>query len=207
MSVMQLIALTGGIAAGKSTIARRLAELGAVHIDADSLAREAVLPDTPALSQIVDRFGTHVLGPDGMLDRQGLAQIVFRDQGALGDLNAIVHPAVRELTARRIAEAEAADPDAVVVYDVPLLAEGGEVRPFDLVVVAEAHPEVQLHRLMTIRGMSRDDASARIASQASNEERRAIADVLIDTGGSEEETLAQVDELWLRLTAEATAAR
>lgn len=204
---MKLIALTGGIAAGKSTIARRLAEHGAVHIDADSLAREAVLPATAALSQIVDRFGTHVLAPDGTLDRQGLARIVFGDRNALAALNAIVHPAVRELTARRIAEAEAADPDAVVVYDVPLLAEGGGALPFNLVVVAEAHPEVQLHRLMAIRGMSRDDASARIASQASNEERRAIADVLIDTGGSEEETLAQVDELWLRLTGEATAAR
>ena len=204
---MKLIALTGGIAAGKSTIARRLAEHGAVHIDADSLAREAVLPATAALSQIVDRFGTHVLAPDGTLDRQGLARIVFGDRNALVALNAIVHPAVRELTARRIAEAEAADPDAVVVYDVPLLAEGGGALPFNLVVVAEAHPEVQLHRLMAIRGMSRDDASARIASQASNEERRAIADVLIDTGGSEEETLAQVDELWLRLTGEATAAR
>ena len=204
---MKLIALTGGIAAGKSTIARRLAEHGAVHIDADSLAREAVLPATAALSQIVDRFGTHVLAPDGTLDRQGLARIVFGDRNALAALNAIVHPAVRELTARRIAEAEAADPDAVVVYDVPLLAEGGGALPFNLVVVAEAHPEVQLHRLMAIRGMSRDDASARIASQASNEERRAIADILIDTGGTEEETMAQVDDLWLRLTGKATAAR
>lgn len=204
---MKLIALTGGIAAGKSTIARRLAEHGAVHIDADSLAREAVLPATAALSQIVDRFGTHVLAPDGTLDRQGLARIVFGDRNALAALNAIVHPAVRELTARRIAEAEAADPDAVVVYDVPLLAEGGGALPFNLVVVAEAHPEVQLHRLMAIRGMSRDDASARIASQASNEERRAIADILIDTGGTEEETMAQVDDLWLRLMGEATDAR
>lgn len=204
---MKLIALTGGIAAGKSTIARRLAEHGAVHIDADSLAREAVLPATAALSQIVDRFGTHVLAPDGTLDRQGLARIVFGDRNALAALNAIVHPAVRELTARRIAEAEAADPDAVVVYDVPLLAEGGGALPFNLVVVAEAHPEVQLHRLMAIRGMSRDDASARIASQASNEERRAIADILIDTGGTEEETMAQVDDLWLRLMGEATGAR
>ena len=204
---MKLIALTGGIAAGKSTIARRLAEHGAVHIDADSLAREAVLPATAALSQIVDRFGTHVLAPDGTLDRQGLARIVFGDRNALAALNAIVHPAVRELTARRIAEAEAADPDAVVVYDVPLLAEGGGALPFNLVVVAEAHPEVQLQRLMAIRGMSRDDASARIASQASNEERRAIADILIDTGGTEEETMAQVDDLWLRLMGEATGAR
>ncbi|MGK0715960.1 dephospho-CoA kinase [Leucobacter sp. W1153] len=199
---MKLIALTGGIAAGKSTIARRLAEHGAVHIDADQLAREAVAPDTPALSQIVDRFGPHVLSADGTLDRPALGRIVFGDQDALAALNAIVHPAVRELTAQRVAAAEASDPNAVVVYDVPLLAEGGAAIPFDLVVVAEAHPEVRLKRLITLRGMAREEADARIASQASNQQRRAIADVIIDTGGAEAETLAQADELWIRLSGE-----
>ncbi|MGK0720706.1 dephospho-CoA kinase [Leucobacter sp. W1478] len=199
---MKLIALTGGIAAGKSTIARRLADHGAVHIDADQLAREAVAPDTPALSQIVDRFGPHVLSSDGTLDRPALGRIVFGDQDALAALNAIVHPAVRELTAQRVAAAEASDPNAVVVYDVPLLAEGGAAIPFDLVVVAEAHPEVRLKRLITLRGMAREEADARIASQASNQQRRAIADVIIDTGGAEAETLAQADQLWIRLSGE-----
>lgn len=196
---MKLIALTGGIAAGKSTIARRLAEHGAVHIDADQLAREAVLPGTPALAQIVDRFGSEVLTEAGDLDRPALGGIVFGDPEALAALNAIVHPAVRRLAAQRIAEAGDADPDAVVVYDVPLLAEDGGAPAYDLVVVAAAHPEVRLHRLVDLRGMAPEEAAARIASQASEEERRAIADVLIDTGGSEAETIAQVDALWQRL--------
>lgn len=199
---MKLIALTGGIAAGKSTIARRLAEHGAVHIDADLLAREAVLPGTPALARIVDRFGSEVLTGEGSLDRPALGRIVFGDPEALAALNAIVHPAVRRLTAQRIAAAEAASPDAVVVYDVPLLAEGGGAQAYDLVVVAEAHPEVRLHRLISLRGMDPAEAAARISSQASEAERRAIADVLIDTGGSEAETIAQVDALWQRLSGE-----
>ena len=200
---MKLIALTGGIAAGKSTIARRLAEHGAVHIDADQLAREVVEPATPALAQIVDRFGPGVLTETGTLDRPGLGRLVFGDPDALAALNAIVHPAVRELTAQRIAAAEASNPNAVVVYDVPLLAEGGGGEKFDLVVVAEAHPVVRLHRLTTLRGLTSEEAAARIGSQASNEDRRALADVIIDTGGSEAETLAQADELWLSLQREA----
>jgi len=198
---MQVIALTGGIAAGKSTIARRLAELGAIHIDADQLAREVVAPGTPGLSAVVDRFGADVLGPDGSLDRPRLGAIVFADPVALADLNAIVHPAVRDLTRRRIAEAAERDPDAIVVYDVPLLAEVDAPRPFDLVVVAEAPADVRVDRLVHLRGMRRADALARLANQASDDERRRLADVVIDTGGSEEHTIAQVDDLWRRVRA------
>ncbi len=196
---MTLIALTGGIAAGKSTIAQRLAEHGAVHIDADQLAREVVEPGAPALAQIVDRFGPEVLTADGQLNRPQLGARVFGDQVALQALNSIVHPAVRLLSESRIAAAYAADPGAIVVYDVPLLAEGGDTSQYDLIVVAEASPDVRHHRLVTLRGMTPEEATARIASQASDSARRKIADVIIDTGGSTEDTLAQVDELWRRL--------
>lgn len=196
---MKLIALTGGIAAGKSTIARRLAELGAVHIDADQLARMAVLPGTPGLAQIVDHFGSGVLNEHGELDRQVLASRAFGDPEQLAALNDIVHPQVQELARRHFAAAEELDPDAVVVYDVPLLVEAGLVQPWDLVVVAEAPSALREERLVALRGMTREDARRRIANQAGDAERRAIADEIIDTGGTEAETLAQVDALWERL--------
>lgn len=201
---VQLIALTGGIAAGKSTVGRRLAELGAFRIDADRLARDVVEPGTPGLRAIGERFGDDVIGTDGRLDRAGLGARVFGDAAALADLNAIVHPAVRALAEQRIAEATAADPDAVVVYEIPLLVEtggrGGSSVPWDLVVVADAPAQVRADRLVALRGMARDEAERRIASQASDDERRAIADVRIDTSGTERDTLAQVDALWQRLT-------
>lgn len=193
---MKLIGLTGGIAAGKSTVARRLAEHGAVHIDADQLAREAVAPGSPGLTRIRERFGGRVIGSDGALDRPKLGEIVFADARALADLNAIVHPEVRSIARRRIAEIVRRDPDAVVVYDVPLLVEAGVQLPWDLVVVAEAPAETRVERLVALRGMSREEALRRVANQAGDEERRAVADVVIDTGGTEGRTLEQVDALW-----------
>lgn len=196
---MYLIGLTGGIASGKSTIARRLAEHGAVHIDADQLARAAVEPGTPALTAIVERFGPAVLAEDGSLDRAALGAIVFSHPESLEALNAIVHPAVRELTAQRITAAEEADPDAVVVYDVPLLVEAQVPHRFDAVVVAHAGAATRISRLTGTRGMTEDEARRRISNQASDDERLAIADVVIDTDGEIDDTLAQADALWERI--------
>lgn len=196
---MQLIGLTGGIASGKSTIARRLAEHGAVHLDADQLARDVVAPGTPALARIAERFGAAVISAEGALDRAALGALVFSDSGALADLEAIVHPAVQDLTRRLIAQAGERDPEAVVVYDVPLLVEAAVDHPWDLVVVADAPAELRVERLIKLRGMSEDDARARVRNQASDEQRRAIADVVIDTSRTEAETLAQADALWERL--------
>ncbi|MCB1274136.1 MAG: dephospho-CoA kinase [Leucobacter sp.] len=202
---MKLIGLSGGIASGKSTIARRLETLGAVRIDADQLAREAVDPGSAALAAIVERFGPSVLAPSGELDRAALGARVFGDARALGALNGIVHPAVRELAQRRIAEVAATDPAAIVVYEVPLLVEAGVSLPWDLVVMADAPAALRATRLIELRGMTPADARRRIESQASDEERRAVADVLIDTSGSEEWTLEQVDALWERVSADPPA--
>ncbi|RNE66616.1 dephospho-CoA kinase [Cryobacterium tepidiphilum] len=196
---MYLIGLTGGIASGKSTIARRLAEQGAVHIDADRLAREVVEPGTEGLARIRSAFGDDVIAPDGTLDRAALGQRVFGHPEQLATLNAIVHPAVRALTRRLIAEAEQANPDAVVVYDVPLLVEAAVDHPFDLVVVAHADESVRRERLIRLRGFSEADAARRLGSQAADAERLAIADVVIDTDGSIEQTASQADALWERV--------
>lgn len=193
---MKLIGLTGGIASGKSTIARRLAEHGAVHLDADQFARDAVAPGSPGLARVRGRFGADVITSDGGLDREKLGQIVFADPAALKELNGIVHPEVRSIASRRIDDIGRQEPDAVIVYDVPLLVESGLVLPWDLVVVASAPANVRLDRLVELRGMDRLDAERRIAQQASEAERLAIADVVIDTGGSEAHTLAQADTLW-----------
>ena len=203
---MYLIALTGGIAAGKSVIGARLAELGAVHIDADELAREVVEPGEPALARITEEFGPTVIGVDGALDRSALAAIVFSDPAKRALLNAITHPAVRARAKKLMAEAEAQNPSAVVVYDVPLLIETGPVEGYDLVVVAMASETVRLRRLTEMRGMSLDEARGRIAAQATDEQRRAVADVVIATGGTMEETLAQIDELWARVVESAASA-
>jgi len=192
---MYLIGLTGGIASGKSTIAARFAEHGAVVIDADVLSREVVEPGTPGLEAIVQRFGAGVVGPDGMLDRPALGAIVFADDEARSDLNAIVHPEVKRRSQARIAEA-GSDPSAIVVYDVPLLVETGRKDEFDLVVVASAPSEVRARRLTDIRGLDRGEADRRIAAQASDAQRAAVADVVIDTSGSLAETLSQVDAVW-----------
>jgi len=196
---MPLVALTGGIASGKSTIARRLAEHGAAIVDADALVREVQGPGSPVLTELASEFGADILQPDGSLDRAALGLRAFGDPARVARLNAIVHPAVRALSAERIAAAFAADPDAVVVYDVPLLVEARADDPWELVVVAHAPAPLRRRRLVTLRGLSDPEAAARIAAQASDEERLAIADVVIDTSGSLDETHRQVDELWERL--------
>ncbi len=196
---MPLVALTGGIASGKSTIAGRLAERGAVVVDADRIVRDVQQPGSPVLADLVDAFGADVLRADGTLDRAALGARAFGDAEAVARLNAIVHPAVRAESARRFAEAFAADRDAVVVYDVPLLVEARSDDPWELIVVAHAPEPVRLRRLVELRGMSEEDAAARLASQVSDEARLAIADVVIDTAGTLEDTRRQVDELWTAL--------
>lgn len=196
---MYLLGLTGGIASGKTAVAKRLAEHGAIHIDADQLARDVVEPGTPALAQIVERFGDGVLRPDGSLDRAALGAIIFSDDEARLALNAITHPAVGRLGKQLMAEASARDAHAVVVYDVPLLIEA-RTQPdyyhFDLIAVVEADAEKRIERMVRLRGMSEEEARRRVASQSTDEERRAIADVIIDSNGSLDETLRQADELW-----------
>ncbi|MBO3662411.1 dephospho-CoA kinase [Microbacterium stercoris] len=196
---MPLLALTGGIASGKSTIAARLAEHGAVVIDADALVRELQQPGQPVLAAIAEAFGPSVLTPAGELDRAALGAIVFADRSKLGVLNGIVHPAVKVESQRRFRAALDADPRAVVVYDVPLLAEARGTGEWDLVVVAHAPAEVRVARMVANRGMSEEEARARVANQVSDEERLKLADRVIDTAGSIEETLAQADALWAEL--------
>ncbi|KQQ95373.1 dephospho-CoA kinase [Leifsonia sp. Leaf325] len=202
---MYLIGLTGGIASGKSTIARRLVEHGAVHIDADQLARKVVEPGTEGLAQIREAFGDAVLAPDGSLDRKALSELVFADAAALDRLNGIVHPLVRELSGRLFAAADAARPNAVVVYDVPLLVEAELDHPFDLVVVAHATKKTRAERLVDIRGFSEEHAQARIDAQATDTQRLSIADVVIDTDGTLGHTVSQTDALWARIREELAA--
>lgn len=197
-----LIGLTGGIASGKSTVARRLYEHGAIHIDADQLARKVVEPGTPALAAIVEEFGAGVLRPDGALDREKLGALVFGDDEARAKLNAIVHPAVRALSAKLFAKAEAEDPDAIVVYDVPLLVEANVDHRFDLIVVTDAPRRTQVKRLVEQRGFDPLQAEARVDAQTGREERLRIADVVIDTDGSLGHTMSQTDALWSRIVAE-----
>lgn len=206
---MYLVGLTGGIASGKSTVAKRLAEHGAVHIDADQVARRVMEPGTPTLAAVAEEFGSDILREDGTLDRAALGARVFSDPAALQRLNAIVHPAVWELTRSLIRDATAADPDAIIVYDVPLLVEANDDRNlgrhFDLIVVAHADMEIRLQRLIELRGMTEEDASNRLRSQAGDQARLAIADVVIDTNGSLEHTIKQADDLYLRLRSESPA--
>lgn len=199
---MDVVGLTGGIAAGKSTVARRLAELGAVVIDADRLAREAVQPGSPGLAAVEARFGDAVLSDDGSLDRAALGRIVFADDEARRALNGIVHPEVRRRYAAAVADARANDPDAVIVYDVPLLAEARAADEFGTIVVVDAPAETRIARLVELRGMDRQEAENRVGSQISDADRRAMADVVIDSSGTVEQTLAQTDALWRRLVAE-----
>jgi dephospho-CoA kinase len=186
------VGLTGGIGAGKSAVARLLARHGAAVIDADAIAREVVGPDTPGLAAVLAEFGPEVRRDDGGLDRARLASIVFADEAARGRLNAIVHPLVAQRTARLLA---AAPPDAVVVHDVPLLAENGLAGQYDLVLVVEAPQAARLARLVE-RGVGLHDARARMASQATDADRRAVADVVISNGGTLEDLAAAVDAVW-----------
>lgn len=194
-----LLALTGGIASGKSTIATALADHGAVVVDADAIVREVQSPGSDVLEAIAGEFGADVVRADGSLDRPALGARVFGRPDRLAALNALVHPAVRTESQRRFDAAFAANPDAVVVYDVPLLAEARAGDAWDLVVVAHAPVEERVRRLVSIRGLSEADARARIGSQASDEERLALADVVIDTSTTLEATRRQVDELWERV--------
>ena len=195
---MPLIALTGGIASGKSTIAARLEALGAVVVDADALSREVVEPGEPALAAIRDAFGDGVLLPDGRLDRPALGRIVFTDEAARARLNAIVHPAVIARSHELFRAALERDPDAVVVYDVPLIDARG-VGEFERVVVADAPVATRVRRLVELRGMTEHDAQARVAAQLDDDARRALASDLIDTGGTLDHTVEQTDALWRRL--------
>jgi dephospho-CoA kinase len=191
---MVVVGLTGGIGSGKSTVAAMLAERGAVVVDADRLAREAVAPDTPGLRAVVDRFGPAVVAGDGSLDRQALAGVVFDDAAALADLNAIVHPPVRAAIADRLAEL--ASTDAVVVLEIPLLVESGRSYGESAVVVVDCPEEVAVRRLVEERGMEEADARRRMAAQAPRDERLAAADVVIDNSGTLEELRRRVETVW-----------
>lgn len=187
------IGLTGGIGAGKTAVAGRFAELGALVVDADALAREVVAAGTPGLAAVVAEFGPRVLGPGGELDRPALARLVFGDEEARGRLNGIVHPLVRRRAAELIGAAPAG---SVVVQDVPLLVETGLADGFDLVVVVEAPPRLRIERLARDRGMTAQEVGARMAAQASDEQRRAVADVVLVNDGDLETLRAAVDRLW-----------
>jgi dephospho-CoA kinase len=193
---MVRVGLTGGIASGKSLVAAELAERGAIIIDADVLAREVVKPGTPALAAIVERFGSEVLN-DGQLNRSRLAEIVFADPLARGDLERIVHPAVR---ARAVELERAADAAAVVVHVIPLLVETGQQQNFDFVVTVDVDQETQIQRLIARNRFSRAEAESRIAAQATREERRAAADVVLDNTGSVAQLREQIAALWTVLT-------
>jgi dephospho-CoA kinase len=201
-----LIGLTGGIASGKTAVAKRLAEHGAIHIDADQLAREVVAPGTRGLAAIVERFGEGVLLADGSLNRAALGAIIFADDGARLDLNAITHPAVGRLGKQLIADVATRDQHAVVVYDVPLLIEASkqpDYYQFDLVVVVEAGADERVRRMVKLRGMTEEEARRRVASQSTDEERREIADVIIDGNGSLDDTMREADELWASVVSRA----
>jgi dephospho-CoA kinase len=190
------VGLTGGIAAGKSEVSRRLAERGAVIVDADAVAREVVAPGTPGLAQVIAAFGPGVLDAGGALDRGRLGEIVFADPALLGKLNAIVHPLVAE---RMLGIERAVRPDAVVVHDVPLLAENQLSDRYDVVVVVDVPDGVQLDRLTRLRGMPEDQARARLAAQASRAQRLAVADLVVDNSGPLAELDRRVGRLWEEL--------
>ena len=201
---MLRVGLTGGIGTGKSEVSRRLASYGAVVIDADAVAREVVAPGTPGLAEVVQAFGPEVLRSDGTLDRDRLGQLVFADESLRMKLNAITHPRVGE----RMAELERQAGGApVIVHDVPLLAENHLAGSFDEVVVVDVPPRIQAERLARERGMSKDQAEARMGAQASREERLAVATIVVDNSGSLAELDREVGELWTELRRRARAAQ
>ena len=200
---MLLVGLTGGIGSGKSTVARMLTERGAVVLDADAFAREAVAAGTPGFRAVVERFGGEVVDPDGELDRPGLAAIVFADDDARRNLEAIVHPEVRRRLIRAI-EAHA-DGDDILVIDSPLLVEAGQGGSVQLLVVVTAPEEAQLQRLAAGRGMSEEEVRARMAAQMSPEELAATADVVLDNDGDLLDLERQVERLWRDLEARVSA--
>ena len=187
------VGLTGGVASGKSTVAAMLAELGAVVIDADALAREVVAKGTPGLASVVEEFGEELLAPDGELDRPAMGRLVFNDTAARRRLEAIVHPLVFE----RIVELEEqAPPEAVVVHDIPLLAENGRGGDFDAVIVVDAPEHLQVERMTGDRGWTEEDARSRIAAQATREERRAIATHVVENTGTRGDLRRRVAEVF-----------
>ncbi|WP_330326621.1 dephospho-CoA kinase [Streptomyces pseudovenezuelae] len=201
---MLKVGLTGGIGAGKSEVSKLLVEHGAVLIDADRIAREVVAPGTPGLAAVVEAFGEDVLAEDGSLDRPRLGSVVFADPERLAVLNSIVHP----LVGARSQELEsAAAEDAVVVHDVPLLTENGLAPLYDLVIVVDASPETQLDRLVGMRGMTEQDARARMAAQATREKRLEIADIVIDNDVPLDELRRRVRDVWGDLLRRARASR
>lgn len=197
---MYLVGLTGGIGSGKSTVAARLVELGAILIDADAIAREVVEPGTPGLSAVVERFGAEILDADGNLDRDALGAIVFADPAARRDLEAITHPLIGAVMADRMAEH--AETDKIVILDVPLLVEGKR-SDFNSMVVVATHPDTQVDRLVGLRGMTEADARARISAQAPLEDKLARADHVIWNEATLDELIARTDEVWAELQAEA----
>ncbi|QKG26734.1 dephospho-CoA kinase [Actinomadura verrucosospora] len=199
---MLKVGLTGGIGSGKSEVSARLDERGAVVIDADKIAREVVEPGTPGLAAVVAEFGEDVLLPSGGLDREKVGRIVFADAERLAALNAIVHPLVGERMQELM---DAAPADVIVVYDVPLLVENGLAGMYDVVVVVDAPEETQLDRLTSRRGMTEEDARARMANQATRDQRRAVATHVIDNSGTLDDLKSQVDTLWETLTHQAAA--
>jgi dephospho-CoA kinase len=191
------VGLTGGVASGKSTVSAMLADLGAIVIDADLLAREVVAPGTDGLDQIVAAFGLSVLTEDGDLDRPAMGAIVFADESKRRSLEGIIHPLVRA----RAAQLEASAPvGAIVVHDIPLLAETGQGDRFDAVVVVDVPTEVQVERMVALRGMSRDEALARVAAQATREDRLAIGSYVVDNTGTLEDLRERVTEVFDDLT-------
>lgn len=194
------VGLTGGVATGKSTVSQMLSELGATVIDADAIARDVVARGTPGLDAVVAQFGTDMLDSNGNLDRPAMGRLVFGDASARRRLEAIVHPLVYE----RIVELEGQAPDdALIVHDIPLLAESGRADTFDAVVVVDAPPEVQIERMVRMRGWSEEDAIARLHAQASRADRLAVATHVIDNAGLLEALRTRVGELYTELTAEA----
>lgn len=190
---MIVCGLTGGIGSGKSTVSALLAERGAVIVDADVIVRELQQPAMPLLDVLAERFGAAIIDVDGALDRSALAAVAFHDAESVGDLNAIVHPAVHTEITRRLAEHAATD--AVVVLDIPLLEERGRYGMQGIVVV-DVDPAVAVTRLVEQRAMDRADAERRFAAQMSRKERRALADRIIDNSGDREALIAQVDDVW-----------
>ena len=190
------VGLTGGIGAGKSTVARLLAEHGAIVLDADLAARAVVEPGTAGLAEVVEAFGDGVLREDGSLDRAALAAVVFTDEEQRERLNAIVHPRVRTWMAERVA---AVPEGSIVIQDVPLLVEGGGAGLFEFVIVVDADDETRIRRLVEDRGMTEDEARARIKAQASRAQRNAAADRIIDNGGGRDELASAVSDLWHEL--------
>ena len=196
---MPLIALTGGIASGKSTVANRLEELGAHVISADELVRHVQRSNSPTLEAIGKRFGIGVIDSDGELDRAALGRLIFGDASARTDLEAIVHPAIGIEFTARVASIRALWPDAIIVYDIPLLVETNRAGEFDAVIVLMCDPKIRLERLERLRGMSKEAAQARIDAQASEDERLSVADWTIDTSASIESTIRQTDSIWTEI--------